>query len=81
MLKGYRTIILNVAALVFGVIAMLYPQAELPSIDDVDGLITQVDGILVSSQGLVVSVLAFVNLILRAVTTTPVFRRDDKPKE
>lgn len=78
MLKGYRTLIVNGAVTLFGVIAYFFPGAELPSSDQVGELVDQSDAILTQADALIVAIIGVVNMILRSVTTTPPFWAKDK---
>lgn len=66
MLKGYRTILFNLAMLAVGLYTLIKPGAATLTADDVNSILDHVDSILIIGAPVV-------NLVLRAVTTTPVF--------
>jgi hypothetical protein len=69
MLKGYRTIIFNVIMSAFMLISLWSPSTELPSGEEVKGALEQLDLALAFFWGLG-------NIILRAITDTPIFKKD-----
>ena len=69
MLKGYRTIIFNVIMTVFMLINVWSPDTELPSGEDVKGALDNLDLALAFFWGLG-------NIILRAITDTPIFKKE-----
>lgn len=64
MLKGYKTLIVNGALALFALVGVINPGAELPTADDVGTLVDQTDALLLLG-------VALVNMVLRAVTTSP----------
>jgi len=72
-LQGYRTIIVNLLVAVLGVLAAAFPGASFPSPEELGVTVDQFVGALIA-------VVAIINVILRAVTSTPVFR-PAQPKE
>lgn len=67
MFAGYKTMIVNAVVMVFGLItAFSGPIEGAPDAEDVGLLVDSADGLIVALIGLV-------NIILRAVTRTPVF--------
>lgn len=66
-LKGKKTVIINSALVLLAGLAYLFPTAELPTPE----AISQTFDLTVNGA---VGVVAIVNLILRAVTTTSIFR-------
>ena len=69
MLKGYRTIIFNVIMTAFMLINVWSPSTELPSGEDVKGALDNLDLALAFFWGLG-------NIILRAITDTPIFKKE-----
>lgn len=66
-MKGYKTVIFNLLMMVIGVIAVLNPHAQLPAGADVQSAID-------ASAVAYSAVWGIGNLILRAVTDTPIFK-------
>jgi hypothetical protein len=73
MLKGYKTFIVNGAALIFGLIFVIVPEAELPSSDEVGVLVDQADVVLSQGQGIALALWSALQLILRKVTDSSLF--------
>jgi hypothetical protein len=69
MFKGYRTIIFNVAMALIVIVKAIFPDAEVP-----DG--ATVDSALAATEQVILAVTLIGNLILRAFTTTPIFKKD-----
>ena len=68
-LQGYKTIAVNaLLALSFGLKAIV-PDAEVPGVDAITSIVDQ-------TAAWVVAGVAFANIILRVVTTTPVFKKE-----
>lgn len=74
-LKGYKTMIINGAVILFGAIRLIWPDAELPDADDVGGLVDSAGELIGKAEALYISVLAGVNMVLRAVTSSPIFKK------
>lgn len=68
-LKGYRTMIFNGIMAVLVVFKYIYPDAELPDAAVIGSLL---DGIIANIEAITV----VGNVILRAFTTTPVFKKE-----
>jgi hypothetical protein len=69
--KGYRTVLFNVAVLAVGTVALLNPDvaSELPDEQQIkDGVDATVAAI--------VFIAGVGNLLLRTITNTPIFRKD-----
>ena len=71
MLKGYKTIAFNVIMSLVTVIALFNQGAELPDAETVRGGLDAVDTAIAAVWGIG-------NIILRAVTDTPVFKKEPK---
>ena len=69
-LKGYRTILFNCTMAALAILSAVFPDAQLP-----DG--ETVNNVLANAEALILGVALVGNLILRAVTTTPVFRKQE----
>lgn len=69
MLKGYRTIIFNVIMTAFMLINVWSPNTELPSGPEVQGALDNLELAIAFFWGLG-------NIILRAVTDTPIFKKE-----
>lgn len=76
MLKGYKTMIINGLVVAFMAIKLVFPEAELPSPEDAGALVDQADEIITKTQALYVGALAFGNMVLRAVTSTSIFKKE-----
>ena len=70
-LKGYRTIIFNLMMTLFMIISIWNPAAELPNQQDVMVGFDQVEAAIAFIWGLG-------NMILRAITDTPIFTKEPK---
>lgn len=69
MMKGFRTVIFNIVMVIVMVIKAVYPESELP---DEETVASTVDAVEVAI-GMVWST---GNLILRAVTDSPIFKKE-----
>lgn len=69
MLKGYRTIIFNVAMSAIMVIRLWNPEAEVPDAASVDAAIGHVDAAIAAVWGLG-------NMLLRAITNTAMGKKE-----
>jgi len=69
MFKGYKTVAFNVLMSLVTIITMFNPGSELPDAETVQGGINAV-------EAAVVAVWTVGNLILRAVTDSPIFKKD-----
>lgn len=76
MFKGYKTIIVNGFVVLFMAIKLIFPEAELPAPDDAGAIVDQADELVTKGQALWIGVLAFGNMVLRAVTTTSIFKKE-----
>lgn len=70
MLKGYKTVIFNVIMGLIMMIRALNPDAEVPGDESVNAAIDALDVTLTALWGIG-------NLILRAITTSPVFKKEE----
>lgn len=70
LLQGYRTMIVNFIVALIGVIAVMFPEAQLPTPEELGMTVDQFIGALLA-------LLAVINMILRAVTKTPMFRKEE----
>jgi hypothetical protein len=70
-IKGWKTVAFNVIMGAIAFIHALNPTAELPNHEMVQAVFTNADT-------LIMGVMAVGNLILRAFTTTPVFKAQPK---
>ena len=77
MLKGYKTMIVNAAVILMMAIKMISPDAELPDAADVGGLVDSADELIGKAEALYIAALATANMVLRAVTTSPMFNKGD----
>lgn len=68
-MKGFRTTAFNIAMTVIAAVTIINPDAELPTPEAID---TGIDLV----EAAVVAVWGVGNLILRAITSSPIFRRD-----
>lgn len=73
-LQGYRTILVNLAVAVLGVLAAMFPGANFPTPEDFGVTVDQFVGALIA-------LVAILNVILRAITSTAIFRKPDQTKE
>jgi len=69
MLKGYKTIIVNALLLSYAVFKVVVPDS--PNVDPRE-VVTHINNL----DSLLVAGAAVVNMALRAVTTSPVFKKD-----
>ena len=67
-LKGFKTIAFNVLMLVIMGVRVINPEAELPDAEAVESTVISVDAALTALWG-------FVNIILRSVTDSPIFKK------
>lgn len=80
MLKGYKTIIVNVVIMVvFPLISYVYPEAVLPTYDELNTAVEELDKLVLQATATVTVLINLINIILRAFTTTPVFKKEAKP--
>jgi len=70
MLKGYKTVAFNVVMSLITILTMFNPGSELPDAETVQGGIDAV-------EAAVVAVWTVGNLILRAVTDSPIFKKEN----
>ena len=70
-LQGYRTVIVNLLVAILGVIAVVFPGADLPTPEELGLTVDQFIGALIAFIGVL-------NVILRALTSTPVFQRKEE---
>lgn len=68
-MKGYKTIIFNSIMAIIAVVYALNPDAEKPSAEQVQGSVDAVEAGFTA-------VLTVGNVILRAITTSPVFKKE-----
>jgi hypothetical protein len=68
-MKGYKTLIFNTLMAVIAVVYALNPDAEKPSIEQVHGAVDTVEAAWAS-------VMVVGNAILRAVTTSAIFKKE-----
>ncbi len=76
MLKGYKTIIVNGLVALFMVIKLISPDAELPTVESAGVIVDQADEIITKVQALYLGAYAFGNMILRAITSTSLFKKE-----
>ena len=77
MLKGYKTMIVNAGVILFMAMAMLNPAAELPTADDLGNMVDSADELVSKATALWGMALAAANMVLRAVTTSPIFGKKE----
>jgi len=68
-MKGYRTIAFNVIMSIVAVLAIVAPDAEVPTADAVNAGIDAV-------ETAVVAVWSVGNMLLRAITNSPMFKKE-----
>lgn len=68
-LKGKKSVIINGLLILTGVLAYIFPDAPVPSMEDLSGTFDL-------GVNAVAGVLGIVGLILRAVTTTSIFKSE-----
>jgi hypothetical protein len=71
MLKGYKTAIFNAVMTVVMVLRLWNPDAELPDADTVSQGLDTIDAAIAAIWGTG-------NMILRAITDTPIFKKEPK---
>lgn len=71
MLKGYKTIIFNVVMGLVMILRALSPESELPDAENVEDTIDSLDAALTAVWGVG-------NIILRAITDSPIFKQEPK---
>ncbi len=69
LIKGFKTIAFNVVMTIVMAVRVLNPEAELPDDAAVQATVNMVDAALTAAWGIV-------NIILRAVTDSPIFRKE-----
>ena len=71
--KGFKTFIANGILLLIAGIKLISPEAEAPTADQAQAVAEHAGEILTHGQAIWVAFISFGNLILRAVTTSPLF--------
>ena len=72
-MKGYKTIIFNTLMTVVAVVKALNPDTEAPSAEDLQAAVDSVDAAIAAVWGIG-------NVILRAITNSPIFNKDPEIK-
>lgn len=75
-LRGWKTIAVNGVIAVVMIANIVWPEAEVPTGEDLGGVFDSLIGLVDQATASVVLVVNFINMWLRAVTSTPVFKRD-----
>ncbi len=68
-MKGYRTIAFNAVMAIIAVATIVSPDAEVPTADQVQSAVNGADAA-------VVGVWTVGNMILRAITSSPIFKKE-----
>ena len=68
-MKGFKTIAFNVVMGAIVLVRILNPEAELPTDVDVEAAVSTLDAA-------IATVWSFGNMFLRAVTDSPIFRKE-----
>lgn len=68
-MKGYRTILFNIVMTFLAAVTIVAPDADLPTADDVQSTLGAVETAIVAVWGIG-------NMILRAITTSPIFKKE-----
>jgi len=68
-MKGYRTIAFNAVMAIVAAATIVSPDAELPTADQVQSAVNGV-------EAAVVGVWTVGNMILRAITSSPIFKKE-----
>lgn len=68
-MKGWKTVTFNVVMALIAVVYAMNPDAEKPSVEQVQGGID-------AAEGGFVAALSVGNIILRAITTSPIFKKE-----
>lgn len=67
-MKGFRTIVFNLILFLFAAIRVAYPEWVSPETGDVNAFLDKIDASFVS-------LLAIGNIVLRFITSTPIFKK------
>lgn len=83
MLKGKKTMLVNGLVVLLAVFHVTFPDANVPDpsqagelVDQAENFIENNQDMLTDTQALWLGIYGIVNMILRAVTSTPVFKKE-----
>jgi len=80
-MKGFKTFIVNAIVMLLMLLQTLFPEAQLPTAEEVQVFATDAERVIDSATALWVSGLALLNMLLRGFTTTPIFKSEESAND